>query len=344
MNVSALTRSAIRAGLLVTGGCLWLSGCSSGHVAPASSNSSSTSTGSAAIAQQGPQAGYMWSASEQTLRPILGVPGSSQFGAPMVTPGLYVAGGASTRSGVALLEDKAGQISLMSAATGQPQPLAGVHVSGAAQFVFSPSGLNAAIFVPGQGGALLLTGLGATDASSVQVQGLTSAAGLQAAAVSDLGQVVAASGTGPSTLTLLTGNAAPVATLGGFGGIAFLPGGNALLAVDSANNAVELMAGNGAAPQIFASKALRAPFAVAASQDGTTAVVANGGDDSVVRLDLTNAANQMRIPCTCKPDRLTPLAGNAVFALTGPGTTTAWAVDAAATVPHTLFIPAMVKQ
>ena len=344
MNASSFSRRWICPAVAVFGACALLIGCSGGHQTTSTSNATNSSASNAAIAQQGPQAGFMWSASEQTLRPILGVPGSSQFGAPMVTPGLYVAGGASTRSAVALLEDRAGQISLMSAATGQLQPLAGVHVSGAAQFVFSPSGLNAVIFVPGQGGALLLTGLGATDANSVQVQGLNSAAGLQSAAVSDLGQVVGASGTSPATLMLLTGNAAPVATLGGFGGIVFLPGGNALLAVDSANNAVELMPGNGAAPQIFTSNALRAPFAVAASQDGTTAVVANGGDDSVVRLDLTNAANQMRIPCTCKPDRLTPLAGNAVFALTGPGTSTAWAVDAAATVPHTLFIPAMVKQ
>ncbi len=346
MNVKARTRPAVHPGLFFTVGCILLTGCGSGHLTPASSNTPSNA-GTAAIAQQGPQMGFLWSASEQTLRSIQGVPGASQFGPPMLQPGQYVAAGASARSGAAILEDKAGDVSLMSVASGQPQPLAGVHISGTAQFVFSPSGANAVIFVPGQNAAFLLTGLAGLEQPSpqVQVQGLASASALQAVAVSDMAQVVgAASASGPTTLTLLTGNAAPVATLGGFGGIAFLPGGSDLLAVDSAHSVVNLIPGNGAAAQSFASSALRAPFAVAASQDGRTAVVANGGDASVIRLDLTNAANQMRIPCSCKPDRLMPLAGNAVFALTGPGTTTAWMVDAAATVPHTLFIPAMVKE
>jgi len=49
----------------------------------------------------------------------------------------------------------------------------------------------------------------------------------------------------------------------------------------------------------------------------------------------------VRIPCTCQPNQLAALNGNAVFRITsfaagGP----TWIVNAAATAPKTLFIPA----
>jgi hypothetical protein len=58
-----------------------------------------------------------------------------------------------------------------------------------------------------------------------------------------------------------------------------------------------------------------AGFAVAASLDGRWAVVANGGDPSAVRLDLSGVTAPLRIACACQPALLTPLMGNAVFSL-----------------------------
>lgn len=349
MNDFALPRPTARAGLLIALGCsLLLTSCSGGGHVLSGSTSTPTSPSSASLAQQGPQLGFLWSSGEQTLRPILGVPGASQFGTPLAEPGMYLAAAASAQSGEALLEDKSGDLSLMSVSGGTPMPLGGVHVTGVAQVVFSPQGLNAAVFVPGQSTVLLLTGLGG-PAQSVGVQALGSGSALSAVAVSDAGQVVGASGAGPATVTLLTGSPTPVTTLGGLGGIAFLPGGNDLLAMDSQNEVLELISGSASgssasgAVQRFASSDFQAPFAVAASADGRLAVVANGADSSVVRVDLSNATAPMRIPCACKVDRLTALAGNAAFALSGPGTTAAWMVDASATTPRTLFIPAMVK-
>ena len=340
MNVPALTRSAFCAGALVASACGLLSGCGGGHAASSSSGTSATSA-NAAIAEEGPQLGYLWSASDQSLRPVMGVPGASQFGPSVVAPGVYVAAAASAQSGAAILVDKAGDVNLMSLPTGSPLPLAGVHVSGNVQIAFSPSGADAVVFAAGQSAAYLLTGL--STPTQAQVQVLSSPSAPVAMAVSDTGQVVSATGASPTTLTLLTSNDARVGTLGGFGGIAYLPGGSSLLAVDSANGTLTLVSSSGA-PQTIASNAFRSPFAVAASQDGKAAVVANGGDASVVRIDLTNPTNQMRIPCVCQPDRLSALSGNAVFALTGSGTTPAWMVDASASQPQTLFIPAIVKQ
>ncbi len=356
MSVFVVTRSAAYAGAIsVFGCCLLLTGCSSGGHVISGSTSNPTSAAGASLAQQGPELGFLWSSSEQSLRPILGVTGASQFGPPVVEAGTYLAAGASARSGEAILEDKSGEVSLMSVPGGTPIPLSGVHLTGTAQFVFSPSGANAVVFVPGQSTVFLLMGLESSP-QAPGVQALSGGVALAAVAVSDTGQVVAASGSGPTTLTLLTGNGAPVASLGGLGGIAFLPGGSDLLAMDTVNGVLRLIpgsaisggaggsiAGGGSVAQSFTSSAFRAPFAVAASQDGRTAVVANGADSSVVRVDLTNATGPMRIPCTCKVDRLTPLAGNAVFALSGPGAAPAWMVDASTSLPRTLFIPAMVN-
>lgn len=339
MNVTALTRPALHAGVLVALVCALLSGCGSNHSASSSAGTSATSA-NAAIAEEGPQLGYVWSGSDQSLRPVLGVPGAAQFGVSVIEPGTYIAAAASPLSGVAILEDKTGDVSLMTLPSGPPLPLSGVRLSGAAQMIFSPSGANAVVFVTGQSAAYLLTGV--ASPTQTQVQALASPVALAGMAVSDTAQVVSATGAAPTTLTLLTGNDARVATLGGFGGIAFLPGGSDLLAVDSASSVLSWIQSNGST-QSFASNAFRSPFAVAASQDGHTAVVANGGDASVVRIDLTNAANQMRIPCVCQPDRLSALSGNALFALTGAGTAPAWMVNASATQPGALFIPAIVK-
>ena len=65
----------------------------------------------------------------------------------------------------------------------------------------------------------LVTGLG----GSPQAQTLNAAASLAGAAVSDGGQVAAASGSGPVAVTLLTGSKGAAASVGGFGGLSFLP-------------------------------------------------------------------------------------------------------------------------
>jgi len=50
----------------------------------------------------GPKLGYFWSATERSLRPILGVPGSSQVGQSIVPAGVYVSGTAAADTGLLL--------------------------------------------------------------------------------------------------------------------------------------------------------------------------------------------------------------------------------------------------
>jgi hypothetical protein len=314
-----------------------LSGCGSGMNGV---NVPSTPSAPLAAVSNGPQLGYLWSASDDTLRPLLGVPGSSQFGQSVVTAGAYVYGAASARSSLALLESASGALSVMTVPQGSPQTIGGGTLKGATQIVFSPSGLNAVVYSAGATQALLLTGLSTTP----QVQTVTASASVQAMAVSDNAQVATAYGSGPVTVALLTGNHASVASLSGFGGIAFLPGGSDLLMADSSTGLVTVVRNTATAPaaQSFTSTSIKTPFAVGGSADGLWAVVANSADQSVVRIDLTGATTPVRIACNCQPAQLTAMTGNAVFALTAPGSSPTWAVDASSTVPRTVFIPAMV--
>ena len=127
------------------------SGCGSGIHAPA------TSSGSAIAAAAGPQLGYFWNQADQTLRPVLGIPGASQIGASVVAAGLYTTGAGSASSQLALLQESDGSLDVMSLPSGQPSHLSAQTAPGA-QIRFSPLGQSAVLFKPGNAGVLLVTG------------------------------------------------------------------------------------------------------------------------------------------------------------------------------------------
>jgi hypothetical protein len=315
--------------------CVLLAGC--GTLAVPGPGSSPV----VSAVSNGPQLGYLWNAADQTLRPVLGVPGSSLLGQSVTPAGVYSNGAASARSAMALLQSANGSVSSLALPSGSAQLVPGASFNGNAQIVFSPSGTDAILFSPGAASLLLITGLGTTP----QAQTLAVPAGLLSAAVSDTAQVAAASGSGPITVALLAGSHGALGALSGFGGLGFLPGGDDLLLADSATGLVTVIrhSSSAPAPQNFTSSTIQAPVGVAASLDGKWAVVANGADASVVRLDLSGATSPLRIACACQPALLVPLRGNAVFSLMPLDATPNWVVDASAATPRTVFIPALVK-
>jgi hypothetical protein len=318
--------------LLLAG--LALSGCGSGIVGTPASQAVPLAVSS------GPQLGYVWDPAVSSIRPILGVPGASQFGQPVTGPGMYMNGAASVRASLGLLQAADGSIDSITLPSGSSIPIAGATAAAGAAIVFSPSGQNAILFVPGGSSIVLLTALGTTP----QVKQLNAPASLLAAAVGDTGQVAVVSGGGPLAVTMLTGSGAPLLSLSGFGGFAFLPNADSLVAADSSTGMVTLLRNASTAPsaQAFTSTSIRSPLAIAASRDGNYAVVANSADPSVVRIDLSGATAPLRIGCACQPAQLTTFAGNAVFSLSAPGSATpAWVVDASAATPRTVFIPAV---
>jgi len=316
--------------------CCLTSACGSGI---GGSSGSGSSTPAPTAVSNGPQLGYAWDTTALALRPILGIPGSSQFGQPVTAAGVYVTGAASARSSIGLVQETDGSIDSLALPSGSPIRISGVTVATGTTILFSPSGQNAILFAPGGTSVTLLTALNGLPTAT----GLTATTSILSAAVSDTAQVAIASGSGPIAVSLLTGSNARLLSLSGMGGLSFLPTGDDLLTADSSTGAVTLIRHSSSSPvqQAFTSTAIQSPISVAASQDGNYAVVANGGDPSVVRLDLSGSTAPLRIACTCQPTQLSAFSGNAVFGLTASGPSTAWMVDASAATPRTLFIPAV---
>ena len=120
----------------------------------------------------GPQLGYTWDTATHALRPILGVPGSSQFGQPITAAGLYVTGAASANSSIGLVQETDGSIDTVALPSGSATRIGGVTVAAGTTILFSPSGQNAILFAPGGTSVTLLTALGGTPV----VQSLTAPA------------------------------------------------------------------------------------------------------------------------------------------------------------------------
>ena len=97
-----------------------------------------------AAVKSGPQLGYIWSDHAHTLRPVLGIPGSTQLGESVVTEGLYTAAAASNLSSLALLQESDGSLDLMTLPSGQPARLSASATPGAT-LRFAPSGLAAIV-------------------------------------------------------------------------------------------------------------------------------------------------------------------------------------------------------
>jgi hypothetical protein len=207
--------SARCAALLALAGTCVLAGCGAGSVPGPGSQVISSAV------SNGPQLGYLWDAADQTLRPVLGVPGSSQFGQSVTLPRGCTSTarlraqriGAVARCGRLAEQD--------GAALRHGADCSGREFQGSSADHLLALRTDAILFSPGGASVLLVTGLGA----SAQVQTLTAPTALLSAAVSDTAQVAAVSGSGPLSVALLTGNRSSLGPLAGFGGAGFLPGG-----------------------------------------------------------------------------------------------------------------------
>lgn len=319
-------------GLVLIGGCGISSPTSSSL--PGASNSSAASN----AVTNGAQLGLAWSAGDATLRPVMGVPGSAQFGASLVSAGSFANAAFSAQSQLALLVDGKHNLYLLALPASQPT-LVTQGMPANAAIVFSPLGGSAAIYAPGASAATVIGGLPLKPAISQVQAGMA----IQAASISDAGTLALAAGASSAGVAITTitaaGTKGTIATLTGFGGMAFLPASEDILLADSAANTLTRLH-NGAVQTLATAKdGLNQPLAVAASLDSHWAVTANHANGTLVRIDLTAATPTVRSTCTCSPSTLAPLNGNAVFELTAPGTATTWMIEADDQVPRVLFIP-----
>lgn len=314
-----------------------VAGCGSGVGTPSSFPQKPGTPVSQPVSQtQAPQLGYFWNPTDQTLRPILGIPGSSLVGASAVPAGTYVYGASSLTSALAVMIEPDGSLDVVTLPAGAPTHV-NASVAKDTQIRFSPNGKTAVLFTPGSDSVLLLTDLGGTPASS-----MLHSATLQDAAVSDSGRVAVATANAVQILAA-TGAATQVGTFGSLGGLAFGAGDN-LVYADGSSNVLTVIRNASTAPspmQVPTTGLLKTPTALNVSPNGQWVLVANAGEQSTVRIDLTAQTAPLRIACSCTPVLVTPMSATGTFRVTAPANGPLWAVEATAAAPRSFFVPAV---
>jgi len=316
-----------------------LAGCGSGTTGTSLSSPAKTPSQTPSATSLGPQLGYIWSNTAQTLRPVLGVPGSTQLGQSVVSANLYANAAASPISNLAVLQETDGALDLIALPSGTPTRLS-AQVAPGAEVRFSPNGANAIAFVPGSTAVALLTSLATTP----QAASVTFSAAIAEAAVSDNATIAASLQGGAIRTISSTGTANQAGTVATLGGLAFLSGSDDLLFADAAANTATIVRNSSSAPSpsiVPSANLLKSPAGAGVTRDGRYVVIANGGDPSIVRLDLTAQTAPQRLPCACQPALVAPMLGTGIFRLTSADTGPNWIIDASATTPRVLFIPAI---
>jgi hypothetical protein len=320
--------------------CGVLSGCG-GAVANLVPSATKATTGVPA----GPTLGYVFSASDGTLRALLGVRGSAQVSASMVAAGVYVAGEVSTASSTALLEDGTGSLFAFDLPVATP-----IHVTDKlpanVQVAFAPQGQTAVVYAPGASSLLVVSGLpGSPQVATRTLNGVQNGT-LAAAAVSDAGAVAIAAGTPLKVGTLsAAGSFAPLASVEAVGGMSFLPGADDLLIADAGASTAMVVrsVSTSAVSQALGVAGLNQPVAIAATNDRHWAVIADGGDQNVFRVDLTGGTAAQKLSCACQPAALSALSGGATFRVNGLYGGPLWTVDTTTAAAQMLFVPAIGK-
>jgi len=319
-------------------GILLASGCGAPAPESAAKGSASASSAAAAAVSSGAQLGLIWNSADSTLRSLAGVPGSTQLGPALFPAGAYAAGAYASGTQAALLIDPKGNLQTMTQPSMQPQTVA-QSVSPASLIVFAPHGAYAAVFAPGSTSVFIVGGLPVAPVTN----GITAAAAVQGAAISDAGTLLLATSASNGSVAVTAINAggtrSNLATLAGFGGMSFIAGSEDSLIADSAANTVARYHNGAAVTLATHANGLNQPFAVAVSQDGHWAVAADKADASLLRIDLTGATTPAQSTCACSPNQLSALSGNAVFELAAPAAAPGWMIEADSPTARVLFIP-----
>jgi hypothetical protein len=299
-------------------------------------------------AVSGPTAGLVFDAASRAVRPILGVPGASLLGDPVIASDGLTEARISPRQDSALLitRDGAGFVRIDG---GSATPLACEGLFAAPErVVYSPSGDAAALYAAGR--VQLVSGLPGAPKITGELKLLIAQRGgsrfnrrsgareIASFAVSDDGRFILAAGQGAIQVLGAGGENFTLIPSAAGASVAFAPGGHDAAVADPANLGV-LWFGDvagGAAQRRLAEPAAEAAAAagLAFSSDGRKVYVASGRQ--VTAFDLT-AGGQSSIACDFQPSGLYPMGG--FFRLNEPGAAPLWLLDARTSEPHVFFVP-----
>ena len=293
---------------------------------------------------RGPELGFVFDSAKGELRPILGIPGAAVLGQPLAL-GVDV-----RKVAISPLEDYvlavAGEHNqAMVFAMGHPA-LTPVMVQGADrsadQMVISAGGRAAALYYKARNRIEVVTGLPAAPKVSSELY-VSAAQTLTAIAVGDDGHTVLAAATDRVFQVTAGGEIPLLAELGHVAAITLSASGTALLA-DRDRNQIHRVRGIGAGIETDvvagAKDGISAPVAVAVSDDGSRAFVANAKPGTVSIINLKAETAVRSIACACTPSGLERLAGDDTFRLTEMSSKPMWMLDARGTEPRILFVPA----
>jgi len=252
-----------------------------------------------------PLLGYVFDNNAKAIRMISGVPGAAGIDGAIALETAIDSAFVQSRARVAIANTKEGAVVLLQW-NGSPRLVSlGTALSRVTQVTFSSSGDRAAI----SDGAAVEVWTGLTGDPS-QTAEFVPDGGVAALAIKPDGTVAAATQSG--AILLLTDGARTLATGGDWTALTFLPNGN-LLAADGASQNLLLIPDGGDSSVVL--HVDQKPVALAASVDGTQAVVAAANSIMLVRLDGSGAST---VTCNCQASRLEPLAGNLVLQLVDP--------------------------
>lgn len=254
-----------------------------------------------------PLLGYVFDGNAKAIRLISGVPGAASLDDIVPTNVSLDSGFVHSRARVAIANTKEGSVVLIQW-SGTPQVVTLTTSLGrVTQVGFSSAGDSAAIT---DGVAVeVWSGLGANPARTAA---FTPDGGVAAVAINQDGLVAAATGAG--AIVLLGAETQQVAAAGQWTGLAFLPNGTDLLAIDAA--AQNLMLIRNAQTDAAASVVLslgQESDALAVSADGATAALASPGALTLVSLASGQTTS---ISCNCRTENFDRLEGNLVLHLT----------------------------
>jgi hypothetical protein len=279
---------------------------------------------------EGPKLGFVYDRQAAAVRPILGIPGSALFGAPLqsqlrdavVSPlqdfAIGVFGDDST---VGLLNLSEAKLHVLKGAKAAPT-----------RIVLSPNGTSAAI-VNGSH-VQVFSGLPANAEAGVEFD-LT--ADPSALAVSDDGVLVLAAiaESDATALYSYSGGVHRILTAGQIRSIEFLNRSHDAVFADALENKIILLRNSSDATLVAS---VDGPTAVAASIDNRKIIAASSSSRSITTISLDDGTS-VSTACGCKPVTLARLQGDAVFRITELSDGPAWIFDGGGPEPRVLFIP-----
>jgi hypothetical protein len=289
---------------------------------------------------EGPISGYVFDSSARALRPILGVPGASLFGAPLDFGFAISSAYAAPRQDAAFVVAADGSLHVFSLSSGAAaeQSVSNL-VKSPESVVFSPSGTSAALYA---GGSIeVVTGF----PKSVTVSGglnLPSGTVPDSLAISDDGSALLVSANKAVWLYGSLNALGKLMDTTGAAMVAFASGGHNAAVVDPMGAGVVLFSDLTGADnsQVLAATdaTISASSALAFSADGKSLLLASSKGQSVTSFDLA-AGSRNAIACTCSPNTLARM-GN-LFRLNDLGKDPVWLLDPRSSAPSIVFVPAL---